>query len=173
MYGESIDGREALLGWKIDRDRDDLRTRDHHLVGLLVREVEDLVEQLLLGLLHDPRLAGLRDDQANVLLRVRDDAGGRGLDAEELRERIRRELEEPDERVRDEKDALDGQGHPEGGLLVLRERDRLGDELTERDVEVGDEGEGEDESDALRETARQASARRAARPRRRARSRTP
>ena len=120
-------------------------------MGLLVREVEDLVEQLLLGLLHDPRLAGLRDDQANVLLRVCNDAGGRGLDAEELGERIRRELEEPDKGIRDEKDALDGEGHPERGLLVLRERNGLGDELAERDMEVGDEGEGEDESDALRE----------------------
>ena len=45
--------------------------------------------------------------------------------------------------IRDEKDALDGKGHPECGLLVLRERDRLGDELAERDMQVRDDREGE------------------------------
>ena len=92
------DGGEAFLGRKVDRDRDDLGTRHHHLVRLLVGEVEDLVQELLLHLLHDAGLAGLGDDQADVLLRVGDDAGGRGLDSEEAREGIRRGLEEPHER---------------------------------------------------------------------------
>ncbi len=67
MYGESIIDGERVLRRQVDRERHDLRPGHHHLVGFLVREVEDLVEHLLLGLLD---LLRLRDDQADVLLGV-------------------------------------------------------------------------------------------------------
>ena len=68
--------RKRLLRGELDGEGDDLGPRDHDVVGLLVGEVEDLVEHLLLRLLD---LLGLRDDQADVLLRVHRHPGGRRL----------------------------------------------------------------------------------------------
>ena len=50
------DGREAFLGREFDREGDDLGPRHHHVRDLLVREVEDLVEHLLLLALELARL---------------------------------------------------------------------------------------------------------------------
>ena len=78
------DGRKRLLRRQLDGEGDDLGPRDHHVVRLLVGEVEDLVEHLLLRLLD---LLGLRDDQPDVLLRVHGHPGRGRLDAEEPRDR--------------------------------------------------------------------------------------
>ena len=59
---------ERLLRRQVDRERHDLRPRDHHLVGLLVGEVEDLVDHLLLGRLDRARVLGRGDEVADVLL---------------------------------------------------------------------------------------------------------
>ena len=48
--------RETLLRREVDRQRDDLGPRDHDVRDLLVREVEDLVEHLLLLPLELTRL---------------------------------------------------------------------------------------------------------------------
>jgi hypothetical protein len=114
-------------------------------VDLLVREVEDLVDHLLLRLLDHPGVLGRGDDVADVLLGVRDDSRRRGLDAEETSERVGGLLEEPHERVRDDVDRLDGQCDPERRRLVVRQRHGLGDELAERHVQVRHEREGENE----------------------------
>ena len=74
---------EALLRRQVDGDRDDLGPRDHHLVHLLAREVEDLVQHLLLRLLEHACVLGLADGVEDVLARVAVDAGRRGLDAEQ------------------------------------------------------------------------------------------
>ena len=75
--------RQALDGRKVDGEGDDFGARHHHLVRLLVGEVEDLVEHLLLGLLDHAVVLGLGDDVADVLLRVGEDARRRRLDPEE------------------------------------------------------------------------------------------
>src|ERR671919_1402119 len=143
--------REGLLRRQVDREGDDLGARDHDLVDLLVREVEDLVDHLLLARLDLARVLGGGDDVTYVLLRVRDYAGRGGLDPEETREGVRGGLEEQDDRVGDDVHSLDRECNPQGRGLVLREGDGLRDQLAERHVQVGDEGEGEHESYAVRE----------------------
>ena len=82
MNGESITAARHSSGGKSTEIATTCGPRDHHFVGLLVREVEDLVEELLLACSTTPGLAGLRHDQADVLLRVGDDSRPRGLDSE-------------------------------------------------------------------------------------------
>jgi hypothetical protein len=114
-------------------------------VDLLIREVEDLVDHLLLRLLDHPGVLGRGHDVADVLFGVGDDAGRGRLDSEEACERVGRRLEEPDERVGGHVDGLDRKCDPESGGFVLGQSDGLGDELAERHVEVRDEREGENE----------------------------
>ena len=142
------DGRERLLRRQLDGQRDDLGPRDHHVVRLLVGEVEDLVEHLLLRLLD---LLGLRDDQADVLLRVHRHPGRRRLDAEEPRDAVRRSLQDPDERVGDPAQPVERHGEPERQPLGPLERDRLRHELAEDDAQVRQDQEREQERDAARD----------------------
>jgi hypothetical protein len=142
---------ERLLRRQLDREGHHLGPRDHDLVDLRVREVEHLVDHLLLALLDHARLLCGGDDVADVLLRVGDDARRRGLDAEKSRERVRRLLQEPDERVGGDVDGLDRERDPQSRGLVLREGDGLRDELAERHVQVRDEGKGEEKRHAVRE----------------------
>src|SRR6266545_3313881 len=67
------DRLQRLLRRQVDRECDDLGPRHHHLVDLLVGEVEDLVEHLALLLLDLARLLGLGDVHADLLLCVGDD----------------------------------------------------------------------------------------------------
>ena len=138
-------GGERLLRRKLDGERHDLGPRDHHVVRLLVREVEDLVEHLLLRLLD---LLGLRHDQADVLLRVHRHPGGRRLDAEEPRDAVRRLLQDPDERIGDPSQPVERHGEPDGQALGPLERDRLRHELAEHHAQVGQDQEREQEGDA-------------------------
>ena len=142
---------EALVGREVDRERHDLGPRHHHLVDLLVREVEDLVEHRLFFLVDDAGVLGGRDHHPNLVL-VRDDDPCRGRrDAEEARERVRGFLQEPHDRIRADVERLDRERDPERRVLVLRERDGFRHELAEDDVQVRDDREREDEGDRRRE----------------------
>ena len=144
-----VDHRRERLGRrKLDGEGHDLGPRDHHVVGLLVGEVEDLVEHLLLRLLD---LLGLRHDQADVLLRVHRHPGRRRLDAEEPRDPVRRPLQHPHERIRDPPQPVERHGKPEGQALGALERDRLRHELAEHDAQVGQDQERDEEGDAARD----------------------
>ena len=77
------DRAQRLLGRHVGGDPDDVRARHHHGGDLLRREVEDLVEHLLLGLLELTDVLGRGDRVTNVLARVRDHPGGRRVDAQE------------------------------------------------------------------------------------------
>ena len=164
-------GREALLGREVDRDRDHLGPRNHHLVHLLAGEVEDLVEHLLLGLLDLAGVLGGSDDHAGCPR-----ACGRRPRPERARFRSSR-----GERVRPtpggtrrsgvgatEDRAERMRAPPPSPFLVLRQRDRLRHELAEGHVQVGDDDEREEEGDARRQDGRGSAPRRAARRSRRA-----
>jgi hypothetical protein len=92
------DGCEALLRRQVDGDGHDLRPWDHHVVHLLVRELEGAVEHFVLDALDDAALAGFGDDQAHVLTGTGEHARGRRLDTEQPRHRRGRDLQQPDER---------------------------------------------------------------------------
>ena len=72
-------GFEALFRRQVDRERDDLRPRDHHVLRLLVGEVEHLVEHLLLLLLDLAVRGRLGDEHPQLGLRVDVVVGTRGL----------------------------------------------------------------------------------------------
>jgi hypothetical protein len=59
---------EALLRRQIDGERDDFGPRHHHVLRLLVGEVEHLVEHLLLLLLDLAVLRRPRDEHAQLRL---------------------------------------------------------------------------------------------------------
>ena len=138
---------QHVLGRHVDRDRHDLGPRHHHVRGLLVGEVEDLVEHLPLVVLEDARLRRSGNDQAEVRLTVRDHAGGRGVDAERAREEVRRLLESPDQRVCGDVERLDRERNPERRRLVLAQRKSLRHKLAQGHVQIGDDHEGDDECD--------------------------
>ena len=95
------DGAERLLGRHLDGDRDDVGPRHHDLRDLLRREVEDLVEHLLLGLLELADVLRRGDRVPDVLTRVRDHPRGRRLHAQHTEDGVRRHLQQPDDRMRD------------------------------------------------------------------------
>ncbi len=124
---------------------------DHHLGGLLVREVEDLVEHLLLGRLDHAGVLGRRHDVADVLLGVRDHTSRGRRDPEEAGDGVPRRLQHPHDRVHDPRQPVERPCHRHGQALRALERDRLGRELTEDDAQVGQDQEGDDERDAARQ----------------------
>ena len=143
--------RERLLGRHRDRDRDHLRPRHHHLVDFLVREVEDLVEHLLLGRRDHARVLGAGDDVANLLLGVGELAGRRRRDPEEARDRVSRDLQQPGERLHDRLQDLERDRERLRDRLGPLQRERLRHELAERDAEVGEDQEREHVRDPVRE----------------------
>ena len=141
---------EHLLGRQVDRERDHLGPRHHHVRGLLVGEVEDLVEHLLLLRLdlaapgrvaeQHPQL-GLGVDAA---LRVR-------LEPERAEDELRRALQHPDHRLHQHEEAAHGVRHRERRPLRIVERDALRHELADHDVEERDDEEREDHGDHRRD----------------------
>ena len=57
---------QGFLGRQVNRERDDLRARDHHVGDFLVGEVEDLVEHLLLFPLDLAVLGGTPQEHAEL-----------------------------------------------------------------------------------------------------------
>ena len=143
--------RERLLGRQRDRDRHDLGPRHHHLVDLLVREVEDLVEHLLLVGRDHARVLGAGDDVADVLLGVGEHACRRGSDAEEPRHRVRRHLQQPVEGPDDRLEDLERDRDQLGDRLRPLQGERLRHELAERDAEVREDQERERVGDPVRD----------------------
>ena len=145
------DGRERILGRHVHRDRDDLGPRHHHRRHLLRGEVEDLVEHLLLGLLELADVLGRGDAVADVLARVGDHPGRRGLHPEEAEHEVRGHLQEPDDGMRDAPEEVERDRERDRERLGLLERDRLRHELAEDDGEVRQDREGDEEAHRRRE----------------------
>ena len=76
------DDRERLLRRHLDRDRDDVGLRHHHVGDVLVPEDEDLVDQLPLALLDLALLRRAGDEHPQLGLGVHVALGARRLEAE-------------------------------------------------------------------------------------------
>ena len=142
---------ERLLGGHVGLDRDHLRPRDHHLVHLLVGEVEDLVEHLALPVLD---LAGLaRDVQQHLQLGlgVHLVLRARRLKADPAQHGGRHVLEKPDERREEHEEAPHGRRDGQRGPLRVAERDALRHELADHDVQRRDHDEGDHDRQDRRE----------------------
>ena len=140
------DGAQRLLGRHVGGDSDDVRARHHHGGDLLRREVEDLVEHLLLGLLELAHVLGRGHRVANVLSGVRDHPGRRRVDAQEPEDEVRRHLQEPHDRVGDAAEEVERDSENDRQPLGFLQRNRLRHELAEHDREVGQDGEGDEEA---------------------------
>ena len=139
---------------------DDVGPRHHHVRDLLLGEVEDLVEHLALVLLDLAVLGRDLEQHLQLRLRVRLALGERRVDADRALRQLARALEHPDQRLEHEEEQAHGRGHGERDALGVAEREPLGDELADDDVEEGDDQEGEqhgeDRREPLRRTARRA-----------------
>ena len=135
---------EAFLGRHVGGDRDHFGPRHHHVGRLLVGEVEDLVEHLLL-LLFELALDGRALEQ-HLQLRLRVDGafGSRRLQPEHAQRDLARALQEPDQRLEDDEEQPHRRRDEERRLLRVAERDALGDELADDDVEERQDEERED-----------------------------
>jgi len=90
-------GGQALGGRQLDRERDHLRPRHHHVRGLLVGEVEDLVEHLGLLALDLTVLARSLEQHPQFGLGKRL-FGLERLHAEQAKGQVRGALKHPDQR---------------------------------------------------------------------------
>jgi hypothetical protein len=115
--GRVHDGSQRLLRGHLRGDRDDIGPRDHHGRDLLRREVEDLVEHLLLRLLELADVLGGRDGMPDVLTGVRDHSGRRGCHAERAQCEVRRYLQQPGDRVNDAAQHVERDGEHRGYAL--------------------------------------------------------
>ena len=110
--------RERLLRRQLDRDRDDLGPRHHHVGGVLVAEDEDLVDHLLLLVLDLALLARAREQHAQLGLRQRLALGARRLEPEQRGARRRSTVRSTQTNgAKTVKNARTGAGHPERRAL--------------------------------------------------------
>ena len=120
-------------------------------IDLLRREVEDLVEHLLLGLVQLAHVLGRGDAVADVLARVGDHPGRSGLHPKHAQHDVGRLLQHPHERMREPGEPVERNRERDREPLRLLQRDRLRDELAEDDGEVGQDRERDQERDRVRE----------------------
>ena len=95
---------QAFLRRHVGGDDDHLRPRDHHVGGLLVGEVEDLVEHLLLLLLELALDGRALEQELQLGLRVDRAVGARRLQPEQAQRQLARALQEPDQRLEHEEE---------------------------------------------------------------------
>ena len=141
---------ERLLRRQVDRERNDVHARDHHVVGVLVAEVEDLGDHLLLLLLD--LAVPLRAVEEHPQLGLRVDVALRAgrLHPHRAQDQLGRPLEDPDQRPEEDEEPThrrrDGQRHALGVL----QGHALGDELADDDVQERDDQEREDDREDRR-----------------------
>ena len=145
--GDSSTACERLLGRHLDRDADHLGPRHHHVRGLLVGEVEHLVEHLALVLLDLAVRRRHLEQHLQLGLRVRLPLRQRGIDADRALRRIARSLQEPDQRLEDEEEGAHRNRDAERDPLGVAEREALRHELTDDDVHERDDQEREQDRD--------------------------
>ena len=141
---------EAFLRREVDRERDHLGPRPHHVGCLLVGEVEDLVEHLLLFLLELAFDGRALEQHLQLGLGVDGTFCARWLQSERAQGEVARALQEPDQRLEQEEEGANRRGDEQRGLLGVAERDSLRDELTRHDVEVRQDEQREHDRDHRR-----------------------
>ena len=137
---------QRLLGRQVDGDRDHLGPRHHHVRDLLVAEVEDLVEHLLLRVLDLALVGRAREQHAELGLGVRLHARFRADAGRAARRIASVELCSSQISGRSvRKNRRTGPGDEQRHTLRVVERDPLGHELADHDVQVRDDQQREDD----------------------------
>ena len=142
---------QRLLRRELDRERDHVGPRDHHVGDVLVGEVEHLVDHLLLAALDLALLGRAREQHPQLDLGMRRVLGAGHLLAERLQHVLGRALQEPDERLEEDEEPAHGRRHRKRDPLRVAERDPLRDELADHDVQVGDDQQREDHGEDRRQ----------------------
>ena len=141
---------QNLRDRQLGRHRDDVGPRDHHVGGVLVGELEDLVQHRLLVGLEHALLAARRHEHLELLLRVDERETRRRADADPPQHRAAGLDQHPDERTEEGVEPVDRPGDDERDALGVLERERLRDDLAHHDVEEAQDDERRDDRDGRR-----------------------
>ena len=143
-------GRERFLRRHLDRDRDDVGLRDHHVGDVLVPEVEDALDQLALAVLDLALRGRAGEEHPQLGLRMDVALGAGRMEAERVEGPVGRRPQQPDDRAEDDEEAAHRPRDPERRSLRMPERRALRHELAEDDVEEREDPVGEDDRERRR-----------------------
>ena len=148
--------RLDLLAGSREPESDDLRARDHDLVGRQVRELEDVVDHLLFFRRQDPGGGAGADDHLELFLRVRNVmTGGRLGEAERADDHQRGRVQHPDEWLEYREEPFRGQRDDQRGPFRTLNGHRLRGLLAQDDVEGGDDRKRDDDRNRMRADRRE------------------
>ena len=130
-------------------DRDDVAPGDHDLFGRAVVEFEDVTDQVALQVAELTAACGFVGDDREFVAGVQRESLVWLGDAQQAHQCERDRVEHGDHRSEQHAERahhrLESDAHRFGSL----QRESLGDHLAQDDVEVGDDAEGDDESDGV------------------------
>jgi hypothetical protein len=138
---------ERGLGQQLGVEPHHVGVRDHHVARLAAREVEHVVQELLLRARDDAGALGLVDQRLQLGRAPDPLAGDHVLHAERPQQERRGDLEHPHDRAQDAGDHLDRRRHDGGQPLGPVEGQGLRDELAEDHGEVGHGAERDHEAE--------------------------
>ena len=144
------DRLETLLRRQVDRQRHDLGPGHHHVRRLLVREVEDLVEHLLLLLLELALDRRALEQHLQLCLRVDGALRAGRLHPERPKCDVARALQEPDQRLEEDEERPHRRREPQRDPLRVAERHPLRHELAGDDVEEREQEQRQRDGDRRR-----------------------
>ena len=154
MWAEAEQLADAL-GPAAERQPDDLDPRHHHFRRGQIRELEEHLQHLprfgpdgaeFLALLHDQLQLLWRVVLLGVLRLP--------IDADQPQHDVADPVQHDDQRQHDRLDPQHRRRDPQRHVLGLLQRQRLRDHLADDDVEVGEDGDGDDAGQAVRHDQR-------------------
>ena len=144
------DHRDQRLAGRIGRDCDDFGPRHHDLSGGQVGKAEDAMEHLLFMLFENTRFLTCRHEHLELFLRVHEAMLSGSVQAQHAHHGPSGPIQESDEWPECPHEQLGRLDHQQGGRLRALQRDRLGRELAQNDVQSGDDDECDGNGDAVR-----------------------
>ena len=134
----------------VDVDPVDLEARGHDVGDATVADVEDALDHVLLGLDKQSGLAARRNQQLNLIGRMQRCLPGPGAQADHAKDEIAEPVESDDRRPEQEQEEPERAHHPQGSILAALQRQALGCELAEHDMQRGDDHEGDRHRNGVR-----------------------
>ena len=143
------DARAGPLDGQVGGEGEDLAARSHDLAHSDVVQLDGAVDDLFLERGKQAHAAGRGGDQLELLGRV-DGALAMQRRVEETQHAGSGTVHQADGRAADANDDVHGAGDGEGDALGALQSEGFGDKLTQQEFKVGDCGEGNDDSGAMR-----------------------
>ena len=140
------DAGAGIFHKHVGGQREDLLARGHDLANGNFVQLQGAVNERLLEFGQQAHAAGGGGDELQFFRRM-DGGALRHLDVEAAQDDGGRALEEAHRRTDHGHEDQHGRGHGHGESLGAAQRQGLGDQLPDQDVEVGDEGKAEGDGD--------------------------